>query len=195
MRNKIAFIAGFLFSVWFSFATFNFVNQLPLHTAMVQMALAVPKLNSPVEHHVANTYTKKDYECLRDNIYFEARNQSSMGMAMVGIVTIQRTHMPEFAPTICGVVYEHAQFSWTLKAHHINLKNKAERQAYNMCGVIAQNLLTNSNGIDELYKDVAYYHKTTVHPKWADSMRHEFVIEDHVFYSKVVNEAPSFVLR
>jgi spore germination cell wall hydrolase CwlJ-like protein len=194
MRNKIAFIAGFVFSVWFSFAAFNFVNQLPEHIALVQVSLKLPKLNQP-EARLAHTYTQKDYECLRDNIYFEARNQTTAGMAMVGIVTIQRSRLPEFPSTICGVVYEHAQFSWTLKKHSVNMRNKAERTAYLKCGLIAQDLLINANSIDELYKNVAYYHKITIHPKWADSMQHEFVIEDHVFYSKAINEAPSFVLR
>lgn len=192
MRNRIAFIIGFVFSVFFSISTYNFVNRL-IPTAMIKMALQIPELEAkPI---LAVTYSKADVRCLQENIFFEARNQQALGMAMVGIVTIQRSHLPEFPKSICGVVYQPSQFSWTAHSHVVNFKSKTERVAWEASGVMAQRLLSNVDGLDELYKDVAYYHKITIHPKWADSMRHEFVVQDHVFYSKVNDESPRLVLR
>lgn len=193
MRNKIWFIVGFVFSFWFSFSALNFIANFAPATEMVAVAVNLPVL--PEKKMVPVVYTDADLKCLQENIFFEARNQQPIGMAMVGIVTVQRTKLPEFPHTICGVVYEHAQFSWTLHKHKVNLKNSIEAQAWWISGLIAQNILTNNGSLDELYKNVAYYHKTTVHPSWASSMRQEFVLQDHIFYSKVVNEAPSLVLR
>ena len=195
MRNKLLFFIGFVFSFWFSCTTINMLSKLHIHTTMVDMVIDHPILHKATLPRVAATYTHKDFTCLRDNIFFEARNQSTLGMAMVGVVTIERTKMSNFPNTICGVVYETAQFSWTRHRPKPNMKNKVEYKAWKMCGLIAANLLLNSDGIDDIYKNVAYYHKTTIHPKWANSMRREFVVQDHVFYSEVSNEALGIVLR
>ena len=193
MKNKLAFILGFTFSVWFSFAALNFATQI-LPQSHVTIALAIPEL--PKVPYVAHQFTQQDYDCLHENIFFEARNQPPFGMAMVGIVTIKRSQSPEFAHTICGVVHESHQFSWTLKKHKVNHKDKIEEAAWVFTGLIAQNLLIGYDSLDNQYHGVVYYHSTKVHPSWARHLKKEFVIGDHVFYSKDGNEeAPSFVLR
>lgn len=193
MRNKIWFTIGFVFSFWFSFSALNFVLNFAPAQTMLKVAISIPVLPEKSISTVA--YTAADLKCLQENIYFEARNQQPIGMAMVGIVTMQRSKLPKFPKTICGVVYEHAQFSWTAHEHKVNLKNSIEAQAWWISGLIAKSILTDDGSLDELYKNVAYYHKTTVHPVWAAKMQREFVLQDHVFYSKAINEAPSFVLR
>jgi len=44
--------------------------------------------------------------CLSTNIYFEARNQSLLGMIAVAVLTITRKDDRRFADTVCGVVHE-----------------------------------------------------------------------------------------
>lgn len=193
MRNRICFIVGFVISFCFSLATLNFVmNFIPAST-MTRIVLNLPKQNAIETKPVV--YSAEDFDCLQKNIYFEARNQNSLGMAMIAVVTLQRTKMPEYPSTICGVVYQRWQFSWTAQKHKVNMKNATEAQAWHQSEHIARQVLTNANMLDYIYKDVAYYHKTTIHPKWANKMQREFVLQDHIFYSKVKNETPSFVLR
>jgi spore germination cell wall hydrolase CwlJ-like protein len=194
MFNRLMFILGAVFSFAFTMSIYNFVQKMP-ELQMVNVTIPLPTLSDPAP--VKYAYTVKDLECLHENIFHEARNQSPLGQSMVGIVTIIRSRTEGYPSTICGVVYEHAQFSWTLKRHPVNMKNKIEAQAWWFTGLIAQNLLLNSTGIDKTYKNLVYYHKTTIHPKWSDSltMRKEFTVDDHVFYSKVSDESRSFVLR
>ena len=51
--------------------------------------------------------------CLSLNIYFEARNQSIKGMALVAEVTINRVRHPDWPSRVCEVVWQNKQFSWT----------------------------------------------------------------------------------
>ncbi len=193
MKNKVAFSIGFVFAVWWSFATLNFaVTMLPKQT--IAIALPIPALHE--EPHLAHVYSQDDYNCLHENIYFEARNQSALGMTMVGIVTLMRSQLPEFAHTICGVVHESHQFSWTMTKHKVNHKDKIEENAWVFTGLVAQNLLANYDGIDERYKFMAYYHSTKIPaPRWTHNLKKEFIIGEHIFYSKDSNETSSYVLR
>ena len=42
--------------------------------------------------------------CLSKNIYFESRNQPTLGQIAVGQVTMNRVNSPRFPNTVCGVV-------------------------------------------------------------------------------------------
>lgn len=56
---------------------------------------------------------QQEVVCLANNIYFEARNQSTLGKLAVAKVTLNRVKHPSFPDTICKVVYQPGQFSWT----------------------------------------------------------------------------------
>jgi spore germination cell wall hydrolase CwlJ-like protein len=51
--------------------------------------------------------------CLAKNIYFESRGESLAGKLAVAKVTLNRTKHEDFPSTICKVVYQPGQFSWT----------------------------------------------------------------------------------
>ena len=189
MKNKIAFVIGTIFSLWMTLSTFNFVNNvIPVQT----IALSIPTLSQKPVH----TFSQADLNCLHENIFFEARNQPLEGMKMVGIVTIKRTEQPEFAHTICGVVHEHAQFSWTLKNHKVNHKDKIEDNAWEYTGVVAENLLNDYNSLDNNYNGLVYYHATRIKPPhWTHNLKKEFTIGSHIFYSKGNNETFSIALQ
>lgn len=194
MRKSTRYL--FFFNLcFFSTAILFNIQYAATHSAMVSKDLSVPA--AVKEEPPKFVYTEQDIKCLQDNIFYEARNQSPLGQMMVAVVTIQRAKMPEYPSTVCGVVHDYAQFSWTLKARKpVNFKSKMESRAWWFAGLIAQQALISANSIDSAYKNLAYYHKTTIHPYWAGKMREEFVIDDHVFYSKVSNEKPfSAVLR
>ena len=54
--------------------------------------------------------------CLALNMFFEARDQDFEGMMMVADVTIERVEDKRFPDSICGVVWQRKQFSWTRRA-------------------------------------------------------------------------------
>ena len=51
--------------------------------------------------------------CLALNIYHEARGEPIEGQRAVASVTLNRTLDPRWPSTVCGVVYDPQQFSWT----------------------------------------------------------------------------------
>ena len=64
--------------------------------------------------HTASFPSPHQLHCLTEAVYHEARGEPIKGQAAVAHVVMKRTKFPkEFASTICGVVYQHGQFSWT----------------------------------------------------------------------------------
>jgi len=54
-----------------------------------------------------------EIKCLADNIYFEALTESDAGKIAVANVTMNRVKHPAFPNSVCDVVWEPKQFSWT----------------------------------------------------------------------------------
>lgn len=62
---------------------------------------------------IAETVSGTELACLEKNIYNEARGEIDEGQLAVAFVTIARALSGKFPSTICGVVYQNRQFSWT----------------------------------------------------------------------------------
>jgi spore germination cell wall hydrolase CwlJ-like protein len=75
---------------------------------LMEMALVLAIKNSP---HSA--VAKQEHKCLVDNIIYEASNQGTKGMRLVTEVTLNRIANKPNAVSMCEVVYEPSQFSWT----------------------------------------------------------------------------------
>lgn len=54
-------------------------------------------------------------DCLAKVVYYEARGEGEMGMLAVAWVVLNRVMHPNYPKTICEVVYQKKQFSWTAK--------------------------------------------------------------------------------
>lgn len=75
--------------------------------------------------------------CLSLNIYHEARGESIDARGAVATVTINRTKDKDHPNSICGVVNESKQFSWT--KHNSRVKDK---KAFEEAKVIAKLYIT-----------------------------------------------------
>lgn len=62
-------------------------------------------------------HKRKTFECLAKNIWFETRGDTYAGKEMVAQVVINRVKSSNkiYKNSICDVVYQRSQFSWTLK--------------------------------------------------------------------------------
>lgn len=54
-----------------------------------------------------------DLFCIVQNVYHEARGEDVLGQAAVAHVTLNRVRSPAYPDTVCGVVWQPGQFSWT----------------------------------------------------------------------------------
>jgi spore germination cell wall hydrolase CwlJ-like protein len=58
-------------------------------------------------------FEQKELRCLAQNIYFEARGEPNGGQLAVALVTMHRVKSHHYPNTICKVVWQRKQFSWT----------------------------------------------------------------------------------
>jgi spore germination cell wall hydrolase CwlJ-like protein len=123
----------------------------------------------------ANAWTQSDLECMTTNVYHEARGESDRGQLMVMDVVLNRVDHKNFDNTVCGVVYAHAQFSWTLDIPIITRWDK-----WNKIKILAEQSLNGDHrGITQ---GSTFYHAEYVTPYWA---KHFELVEQeglHIFY-------------
>ena len=66
----------------------------------------------------------KEIYCLAQNIYFEARGEPENGQFAVAAVTMNRVKSHKYPNTVCKVVWQHSQFSWTNDGKSDRPRNK-----------------------------------------------------------------------
>ncbi|WP_284161811.1 cell wall hydrolase [Burkholderia pseudomallei] len=156
-----------------------------LSLALVHPALAQEKAKKERVYHVCSP---KDgaRDLLACNMYREARGEGERGMMAVGFVTINRRGHDSFPPSIKGVVYQKAQFSWTLtkksfKVHDIEAWELARETA---------KFLLDLNKFPWAYEMLdftfgsIYYHTIGVKPIWRHALKYTATIGNHRFYKE-----------
>ena len=112
--------------------------------------------------------------CLTQNVYYEARAEPKAGKLAVALVTLNRTNDSRFPPTICQVVYQKRQFSWTT--------------SYNKGGINMFQWKLSQEAALEAYMDrdilgrfkATHFHNTTINPRW--NLHRVTKIGNHIFY-------------
>lgn len=133
----------------------------------------------------SNAYADSDLECLSKNLYHEARDQGLEGLAAVAKVTKNRVRSSLFPNTICEVVWQRKQFSWT-EDENIEIK---EKELYGRIKNLAH-LLLNYEIVSPV-KDSLYYHSDVLYgtdrkfePYWAKHKEKVAKVGSHIFYKK-----------
>lgn len=127
----------------------------------------------------------KEKECLRENIYWESRSQSNMGQLAVANVTLNRVDDPAYPDTICEVVYQPKQFSWTNNEVEYNLDNKLEKEAWISAYYNAYfALIEHELNIEDFTKGALMFHADYVDPYWSASYNKTVKIDNHIFYTR-----------
>lgn len=130
-------------------------------------------------------------QCMTANIYFEARGESIKGMEAVANVTMNRVKSKRYPKSVCAVVFQRKQFSWThqqswgainkIMQGDTSKMKQQDKLAYTKAYKIAvQSMLGLANvpGLD----NSMFYHAAYVQPKWASKMQRVAKIGSHVFY-------------
>lgn len=124
--------------------------------------------------------TASDIHCLALNVYHEARGESFNGQMAVAKVTINRKQHSWFPNSICQVVYQPKQFSWTFtrKDH-----TPRDMRAWELAVAVAVISLYDQDAVD-ITEGATFYHADYVTPSWADSDKLTPVgmIGSHIFY-------------
>jgi spore germination cell wall hydrolase CwlJ-like protein len=114
-----------------------------------------------------------EFNCLAQNVYYEARNQPIEGQLAVADVTLNRMEDDRWPDTICGVVEQKYQFSWVGE-----VKEEPRGKAWRVAQEVALQSLISSERIN-----ATHFHATYVNPDWACKKKKVKKIKDHVFYA------------
>lgn len=123
-------------------------------------------------------HNKKDVDCLAKNIYHESGTESKLGKFMVAQVTINRARSDNHAGSICSVVYEPGQFSWTSSKKRYKVpKGKLWEES-------KQVALDVINGGKRVYgmENAMYFHAAYTKPYWTHNRAKLAQIGLHIFY-------------
>lgn len=138
-----------------------------------------------------------EFECMRANMYYEARNQrSDEAYIAVGYTVLNRVASKRYPDSICGVISQarrdkagnpirhKCQFSWYCdgKPDVPNLNNVLERRAWERATELAAAVMRNE--VDNPIGNATMYHATYVNPHWKRAYHKVATIETHIFYSQ-----------
>lgn len=129
---------------------------------------------------------KQELRCLAENVFFEARGEGVEEQMFVASVTLNRVKDKRWPNTICGVVYQPHQFSWTKdkrffgKADTFLQNSVLDRKA--MANIIEQSGLAMSGLLNDYTGGADHYHRKDVKPVWRKSLELAFVADTHIYY-------------
>ena len=120
--------------------------------------------------------------CLAQNLYYEANGEPADGLRAVAATVFNRASAPTRAwpNSICAVVYQYRQYSWTLQPQRWMMKPPAVFVA------MAKEFIAERKDIQASFPDVTHYHRYDVSPKWAPTLNYATTIGQHVFYTRPV---------
>lgn len=120
----------------------------------------------------------REWKCLATAIYFEARGEPVKGQFAVAEVILNRVGHAAYPDTVCGVVNQTCQFSFTCDGLPERITDRA---AFARAGKIAEIML---HGVPSaLTAGATHFHTTGVRPDWARRLPRTAQIGDHIFYA------------
>ena len=136
---------------------------------IITIILATLLTVSPVNSSEDTTF-QEQVKCMALNIYHEARGESTKGMLAVAYVTMNRVMSPKFPSTVCEVVFQPGQFSWTMRSTY---KKTIPEQFY----ALAERVIIGQ--VNDLTNGALFFHNTTIPVK---QKRVKARIGNHIFY-------------
>lgn len=120
--------------------------------------------------------TSADLDCLAKNVYFEARGEPRIDQEAVAHVVVNRVQSGRFRSSVCGVVHQSGQFSWTFDR---NSDVPRERAAWNRSLQVAQGVL--SGEIDDPTDGATYFWHRRLNPSWTRRLVPTLRTNSHVY--------------
>ncbi len=126
---------------------------------------------------------RRALRCLTQGIYYEAALEPTEGQEAVAQVILNRVRDPNYANSVCGVVFEGAerttgcQFSFTCDG---TLAQAPVGWAWNRARVVAERAL--AGHVSARVGTATHYHADYVHPWWAPTLNKLTQIGAHIFY-------------
>lgn len=125
----------------------------------------------------------KQWQCLTEALYFEARGETLKGIFGVAEVILNRVDDPRYPSTLCKVINQgtgeryRCQFTYTCDGRPEHMRDE---RAHALVGKIAKIMV--GGAPRKLTKGATHYHTKSVNPKWARVFPRTTTIGYHHFY-------------
>ena len=110
-------------------------------------------------------------QCHVENIYHEARGEGWEGWALVKATAENRVDDSRWPSTVCGVVYQPKQFSWTINPNEVT-----DTDSWNRIVAFVK------EGSHSNFRGSTHYHTTSINPWWAKSYEYLGTVGHHKYY-------------
>lgn len=142
---------------------------------------AVPEVRSLGElvekiNDLPSVELDEEMRCLAVAVYYEAKGEPLEGQLAVAQVILNRRDSGRFANSVCGVVYQRGQFSFTWDGRPDSPSNSAMWQTAQAIAMIAA-----ADDWREIVPDATHFHARRVAPGWSRLQRVS-AVGNHVFY-------------
>jgi len=125
----------------------------------------------------------RNWSCLAEALYFEARGENLNGLFAVAEVILNRVDDRRYPNSACGVINQgtgqrfRCQFTYTCDGRPETI---TERRAYERVGKIARLMMDGMPRV--LTQGATHYHTKAVRPKWSRVFARTATIGFHHFY-------------
>jgi len=138
----------------------------------------------------------KEFSCLAELLYYEARSTGAKGLTAVAHVVQNRVNAKGFPSTYCGVSHERNQFSFHKTNKHSKKRSKqhtpersrtADNKAFEQVLVVTQVTLDrryNSPLKPVFDASVMWYCTLSSNPPWASKFKEVYRDRHHKFFKK-----------
>jgi N-acetylmuramoyl-L-alanine amidase len=148
-------------------------------TSVAAIAFAIPLFAE--EYNIIDPERDPQLYCLALNIYFEARGEPIEGQYAVADVTLNRVEADTWPNSVCEVVYQRRQFSWTHQVSNPRNPRIREREAWHDAQLFAIEI-KRWNIMRGITDGATHFHASYVRPVWRHSFENTTRIGDHLFY-------------
>ena len=139
--------------------------------------------------HACNTGSGQEFDfstltsgqelgCMALNLYHEGRGEGRKGQLAIAAVTMNRIKSKDYPDTICEVVWQRKQFSWTHTASKYHSVN--DLKAWQQSLALAQSFLDRET-VTEV-GSATHYHASSVRPYWISAGKLVARLGNHYFY-------------
>lgn len=114
--------------------------------------------------------------CLAQNLYFEANNEPLEGLQAVAATVFNRMLLRgEYPSSVCGVVYQPFQYSWTTDFANWS------RMPPTIFLQMAREFLQDRDILTQEYP-VTHFHHVAITPPWSKTLPYVMTVGQHKFY-------------
>jgi spore germination cell wall hydrolase CwlJ-like protein len=145
-------------------------------TLFILVAVLIMCWHGRPKEQVNPDLSERELSCAVAAIYHEGRGESLLGQAAIMHVIMNRVRSSHYPDTICGVVWQPDQFSFTNDGHSDRMMDlPAIEKAVDIALAVSRGKISDPTG-----GALHYYAQDKVKPRWA---RHgwRLILGDHTF--------------